>query len=187
MSDFRIISLPRKSSVLVMAPHGGLIEPGTSLIAKKIASKTYSFYAFEGLKKKNNWSLHVTSTQYDEPTALAMVKRAVTVVTIHGCREKSKFVCVGGLDSLLVEKISHLLNQNGFIVNPENERKFPAINPLNICNRGQSGKGVQLEISEGLRDELVIDKQKLSLFSKLIYDSIEKFVDKTISAIIFTH
>jgi phage replication-related protein YjqB (UPF0714/DUF867 family) len=29
--------------------------------------------------------------------------------------------------------------------------RFPGRHPRNICNRGRSGEGVQLELSEGLR------------------------------------
>ena len=32
--------------------------------------------------------------------------------------------------------------------------KYRGVNPKNICNRGATGKGVQLEISRGLRDDL---------------------------------
>jgi phage replication-related protein YjqB (UPF0714/DUF867 family) len=36
----------------------------------------------------------------------------------------------------------------------EENYKYRGRNPANICNRGANGKGVQLEISRGLRDNL---------------------------------
>jgi len=35
-----------------MAPHGGGIEPGTIDIADAIARSEYTFYAFQGIKKR---------------------------------------------------------------------------------------------------------------------------------------
>ena len=42
------------SGVLVVAPHGGGIEPGTSDIADGIAGRKHSFYCFKGIKKFGN-------------------------------------------------------------------------------------------------------------------------------------
>ena len=60
--DYRVrTSGPSGSDVLIIAPHGGLIEAGTSEIAGLIAGKVYRLFSFEGLKPRgSNRDLHVT-------------------------------------------------------------------------------------------------------------------------------
>jgi hypothetical protein len=78
---YRVLSRPRKATIAVIAPHGGKIEPGTSEIARKIAGADFSFYAFEGRKKRHNKSLHITSTRFDEPICLALIGGADCILT----------------------------------------------------------------------------------------------------------
>src|SRR5580698_7765372 len=87
--------LRNTSSTVVVAPHGGKIEPGTSEIAEAIAGQNLSFYAFEGDKGQNNASLHITSTNFDEPRCLALVARSVRVVAIHGKAGDDDVVLLG--------------------------------------------------------------------------------------------
>jgi phage replication-related protein YjqB (UPF0714/DUF867 family) len=60
---------------VIIAPHGGGIEPGTSEIADAIADNDFSFYAFEGLKAWANGPLHVTSTDSTSRAAWRLFKR----------------------------------------------------------------------------------------------------------------
>ncbi len=64
-----------------------------------------------------------------------------------------KFIYLGGLDKMLKESIADELVSRGIIV-PKGYGRFKGLNPDNICNRGANKKGVQLEISRGLRDDL---------------------------------
>jgi phage replication-related protein YjqB (UPF0714/DUF867 family) len=84
--DFRIDCRHRRSTVAIVAPHGGKIEPGTSTIAAAIAADDYCLYRFEGRKRRNNCDLHITSTQFDEPECLALISGCDQVVAIHGCQ-----------------------------------------------------------------------------------------------------
>lgn len=68
----------------VIAPHGSSIEPGTSEIAKAIASDDLDLYVFEGLKPVGNRDLHITSIRFDEPVGLKLLSAASRVVAIHG-------------------------------------------------------------------------------------------------------
>ena len=52
--DYRIRIQDLGSNITIIAPHGGLIEPITSLIAELIAGDRYNYYCFEGIKEKNN-------------------------------------------------------------------------------------------------------------------------------------
>jgi phage replication-related protein YjqB (UPF0714/DUF867 family) len=74
--DFRVRVRPSKSDTVIIAPHGGGIEPGTSEIAEAIAATDYSFYAFERRKHHGNGSLHITSSHFDEPQCIALVSNA---------------------------------------------------------------------------------------------------------------
>lgn len=103
---------------LVMAIHGGDVEPWTDEIADEIAqynrrcvyiggyfctlgTSVYQMIADvdEGETCepenggdpfiKDNRDLHITATNYDEPKALEMVDEAYTIVTIHGLADSS--------------------------------------------------------------------------------------------------
>jgi phage replication-related protein YjqB (UPF0714/DUF867 family) len=149
--DYRIrFRRTRGSRAAVIAPHGGGIEPGTSKIARLVAGRNFGFFLFEGLKGNGgNAVLHVTSQNFDEPSCLNVIKSARVVVAIHGCKTPSR-VCIGGLDDVLKDILMDELIAHGLpavIDCPE----FMAAHPMNICNRGSTKAGAQLEISPDLR------------------------------------
>ena len=153
-TDYEIEYVANHSNVLIVAPHGGKIECHTSAIAKAIAGKDFSYYTFKGVKQKGNRSLHITSHRFDEPTALAAVRKAETVLAIHGAKSRDgAFAMAGGLDRDLARKISLELDRAGFEVRAP-EPGMGALHPDNICNRGKRGKGAQLELSRVLRETL---------------------------------
>ncbi|MGA2468267.1 MAG: poly-gamma-glutamate hydrolase family protein, partial [Thermodesulfobacteriota bacterium] len=82
--DYRIRIELRDPRVLIMAPHGGKIEPMTAEVAESIAGMDYSFYSFDGLKVDGNSALHIESHFFDEPRALQAIEKADIVVTVHG-------------------------------------------------------------------------------------------------------
>ena len=151
-SDYRIDHRQGDSGIAIMAIHGGKIEPGVTPIADAVAGQHHSYYSFIGMKKNGNKALHITSVKFDEPLALSIASKSRTVLTIHGCRNRQPIVYIGGLNASLKTRIARILNNKGFTVN--NAAHLPGINRLNICNRGLSGEGVQLEISSGLRYRL---------------------------------
>jgi phage replication-related protein YjqB (UPF0714/DUF867 family) len=97
--DFRILCRARESNTVIVAPHGGAIEPGTSEIADAVASEDSSFYAFEGLKPDHNGDLHITSSRFDEPRCIALIESSVFVITIHGEASDLKAIYLGGRDA----------------------------------------------------------------------------------------
>jgi phage replication-related protein YjqB (UPF0714/DUF867 family) len=136
--------------VLIIAPHGGRIERGTSQLAALIAGDEFSLYRFEGFKPlQQNRDLHITSHNFDEPVALRLASRSTITLGIHGCKGK-RAIFVGGLDLTLKHGLTRALKQAGF---PASSRRheFPATHPLNICNRGKRAAGAQLEITLDLR------------------------------------
>lgn len=164
-SDYRINTVTTDSKVLVMAIHGGQIEGGTCQLAKAVAKKgDFNLYSFEGIKSKNNWDLHVSSTRFNEPRALKMVGKSSKTLSLHGCVGKNKITYMGGLDSVLGKKIEKNLKAAGFIV-----RKAPShLNGKiihNITNENKINKGVQLEITKGLRGSFIKDKVVLDRYA----------------------
>lgn len=167
--DFRISIQDVGSPITIVAPHGGKIEPRTSDLAKRIAKDDYNCYCFEGIKSNNNGCLHITSHQFDEPSALRIVSASDVVVAVHACTGNAGRVYLGGLDNVLRERIAEELEAKGIDVSTAHPR-FQGSNPNNICNRGAKKKGVQLEITRDLRDDL----GKVELISDAVRAALEK-------------
>lgn len=152
--DYLEITRDRGSPIVVLAPHGGGIERGTSEVAAAIAGDVYSLYCFEGLKRGDNDRLHITSTRFDAPRCVALVEEAQIAVTVHGCRDETPLVYVGGRHAPLKQRLIARLRQAGLRAQHDHNRAHAGRLPTNICNRGRAGRGVQLEISQGLREQL---------------------------------
>lgn len=139
------------SDVLIVAPHGGHIEIGTSELAAAIAGDDHSLYCFEGLRPYGCRELHVTSHRFDDPVALRMAERSSIVVSIHGCRGHAA-IHVGGLDRAFARSLTDALAAAHYPSGSEGH-PYPAVHPENICNRGRRGVGVQLEFTADLRHQ----------------------------------
>lgn len=161
--DFSIVYRQADRNIAVVAIHGGGIEPGTADIADAVAGMQYTYYALKGLKRKNNKILHLSSNRYDEPQGVQVSQNARVVLSIHGCREKNEIIFVGGKDLALRGRFISSLRSAGFVAVVSEVPGQRGINEKNICNRCKSGKGVQLEISRGLRDKMYEDLQRRSV------------------------
>jgi phage replication-related protein YjqB (UPF0714/DUF867 family) len=151
--DYTLSFRDTGSRVTILAPHGGKIEPRTSDLARRIAGDDYNFYCFEGIKDKDNACLHITSHRFDEPGAIKLVSKSELVVAVHACTGTAGLVHIGGLDEKLGGKIAKKLQDREIGVSKDHPR-FRGSNPNNICNRGATGMGVQLEVTRDLRDDL---------------------------------
>jgi len=144
---------------MVAAPHGGGIEPGTTEIARAIAEQKYSFYSVDGMKPKGNAVLHITSHRFDEPSFLKAADQHDGVAAIHGCdateRGSNVLIWVGGADDHLIDTAIKELQAAGYAAS--RDTFTPGREPKNVCNRGRSGCGLQLEISESFRRRLFRD------------------------------
>ena len=147
---YRCRAIQRQSGFAIIAPHGGGIEPGTTEIAQGIAGSRFSLYTFEGLKPNGNETLHITSTLFDEPECLQLVNASEVAIAIHGCSGDAKTIYLGGLHDELKIRLIDALVTAGFDARPAGHN-YAGRQPQNICNRGRSGCGVQIEISESLR------------------------------------
>jgi phage replication-related protein YjqB (UPF0714/DUF867 family) len=150
--DFCVSAVKREgSNVVIVAPHGGAIEPGTSEVAKEVAGNDLSLAIFEGIRPKGNKRLHITSTNFDEPRCVELAQNSDVVVAIHGEGSAGVSVFLGGKDDELGARLRTALERSGYAVKTHGNPSLQGLHDANICNRGRSGAGVQLELSLGLR------------------------------------
>lgn len=149
-TDYKIVNRKTASSTAVIAIHGGSIEPGTSELADNIAGTKHDFYSFYGIMSSNNTSLHITSTNFDEPIALDLVKNSNNTLSIHGFSSTTKLTYIGGLDKTLVAKVKTKLKAAGFLV-ADAPINLAGLETTNISNRNLRKAGVQIEVSSALR------------------------------------
>ncbi|WP_090271116.1 poly-gamma-glutamate hydrolase family protein [Thalassovita taeanensis] len=172
-SDYLKQAVKRASDCLIMAPHGGKIEPGTSELAKAVASEDHSLYLFEGIRKRPHSDLHVTSHKYDDEEAIDIVSEHAVVVAFHGRRDRDDpaTVHVGGLDAATRDAIINELALEGFNA-AVGCGELAGEHKNNICNRGSRSSGVQLEIPKSLRNDLLSEPDLFNKFSRAVRKAI---------------
>jgi phage replication-related protein YjqB (UPF0714/DUF867 family) len=167
--DFRIITgnLEQVTRCLVVAPHGGGIEPGTSEITCATASISgRAFYIFEGIRTRGNRQLHIDSTGFDEPTFLELATRCDFILSVHGANgNEESMIYVGGLykegKALLIDCLNAGLRAVGIAAVDATHHTggdgIAGLSTQNLTNRGRRRQGVQLEFSEAARRALFPD------------------------------
>lgn len=163
--DYTIEVTDKKHPISILAVHGGMIETGTSELTQLIAGNEFNQYHFKG----KNFSLHITSSKFDEPKALELAKKSQNCLSIHGfINDAKEAICIGGGDSENASLLAKEL-QNQF---PSIEiefpcKKYPGKDPSNIVNRCQN-TGIQLEMSGKLRRRLLNDSKAMNQLSEVI-------------------
>ncbi len=177
--DFQIRKQQRGSRVAIIAPHGWTIEPVTSRLAEATAGDSFSWYCFEGIKG-NRGNLHITSANFDEPQCLNLIAPCEIVLAIHGRKDAGDptTIFVGGLNEVQRDLLCSELKNAGFSATTAN-KKFRGRDRSNICNRGQQGMGVQLELPRSLRDRLDTDE---GLFSAFV-EALNRVIDRALGNI----
>ncbi len=161
--DFTIEIEDRNTDTVIVGIHGGFIEPDTELVVREIAGTDLSYYLFLGKERYQ----HITSSHFNEERCLHLVSKSKTVISIHGKQGEEAFVMLGGLAEPLIHKASKVLREEGFNVQqPEPDVMGESVG--NICNKGITGEGLQIELSRGLRNLFLNDKQQLVIFAKII-------------------
>ena len=108
-------------------------------------------YVFKGLRRSGNYAaLHLTSHRFDEPRCLELLANCDHVVAIHGCGGEAQQALLGGFDAELKAVVAQSIAALG-VETLLVDHPFPAIDPMNICNRGRRGVGVQIEMTMPLR------------------------------------
>ena len=152
--DYRIRVEERGGQGAVLAIHGGNIEADTAELAIELAGQDLDLYVFEAVAP----GLHLTSSHFDEPRALALARKNPHCITVHGMAEKSEAdpeVCIGGATDSLRQKTATELRASGIRVE-EPCRRLPGKDPRNVVNLCKEG-GVQLEMSQSFRRKLRSD------------------------------
>lgn len=171
-------SVGTNGRVLIIAPHAGKIEPGTSELSEQIAGNLFSYYLLEGALPNGNRDLHITSHRFDEPRALEALERCDFAVGIHGRSEHGdpSPIWLGGRDKELIELLVVRLGAAGYQTRI-GDHEFPAMEQTNVCNRGKSGKGAQLELPPGIRDELKSNPEKMKLLANAVRTAISEHLE----------
>lgn len=172
---FQIISHASPiAKLLCMAIHGGAIEPGTKEFVWQLHNiiPQTSLYVFDSAlpwapNQYGNDSHHITSTKFDEPTALAMAQAHEVIVSVHGCEGHKPAILLGGLDENLKINLAHIFENNGLCVERDNH-KYPGKSVNNICNKSITGQGVQLELTQALRQNSELLKKAALLTAKIL-------------------
>ncbi len=172
--DFEIKLRTGTTQSLVMAIHGGTIEPGTSELADATAGEKHSYYSFTGLVD-DYVSLHLTSTEFNEPRLLVLTQQAQNCLGLHGLKDDQIDFCIGGANVEKRKRYLKLLSQ-----------KFPKWRSCELCcppNLGTSSKnivnkcqlsGVQIEMGSTLRLELKQNSAFMKELSTLLSLELEK-------------
>ncbi len=146
----RLVVARAGANVVLLAPHGGRIEPRTDELAQAIAATDFSLYCFRSKRPKHEANLHITSHNFDDPACLSLVAKHKWAVAIHGCSATGERVFLGGRDATLVEDLASALCSAG--VRPEvGGHAYPGTHPKNICNRTATSAGAQIELSMRFR------------------------------------
>jgi phage replication-related protein YjqB (UPF0714/DUF867 family) len=160
---------------VILAPHGGGIERGTSELCLAVAGYhpanlpitppagvTYDYWMFEGIREGGNADLHVTSTGCDDLVAVLLCAGALGALSLHGFKPENldpprspdeQVVFVGGCDDLLRDLLVEALHDVNLPVEAA-VGELDGDSVCNIVNRTLRGKGAQLELSEPLRDTM---------------------------------
>ncbi len=166
--DYRISTIVRPNShVLIIAPHGGSIERRTSEIARSLTGDDHSLYLFEGIDPNGTFdTLHITSHRFDEPSCIELVQQFPCAISVHGCSGDREEIFLGGLNLVLRKLFYESLSFAGLTVF-NGEHKFQGTHPMNICNRGSTNQGIQIEFSDALRGSRN-EKQAISVLRETL-------------------
>jgi phage replication-related protein YjqB (UPF0714/DUF867 family) len=129
------------------------------------------------MRSDNFCFLHITSTNFDELLALQLVEASKIVIAVHGRKDKcnnkedASTIWLGGCDKKLRNATGEALQRGNFEVTTDH--CLPGIEQNNICNRGQTKGGVQLELPDSLRRKLVKCGSRLKTFAAAVQGAIE--------------
>lgn len=130
------------------------IEPGTSELARAVAGELFSLYLFEGRKSAGNSDLHITSTNFDEPSGLSLVGGSDVAIAMRGCQGSDEVIYLGGKHRVLTDKLAKTFKRGGFVIDVHRNPMLQGTDRRNSCNRGRSGMWIQFELTMALRDWL---------------------------------
>ena len=185
-TDWIINSIDRNSNVIITAIHGGAIEPATTELAELTAEKGgFDYFTFKAIRTKGNAELHVTSRHYDEPKLMKMIANNQYAIAIHGCKGEDEIVYMGGKDEQLMDEMTAEFEKLGIIVRQAPSHMSGAHDD-NIVNCCKTEKGVQLELTSGIRKKLFENerynkksRENSSNWAQFMYDFADAIINAT--------
>jgi phage replication-related protein YjqB (UPF0714/DUF867 family) len=168
------LDLPK---TVVLAPHGGGIERGTSELCLAVAGYhpanlpqtppagvTYDYWMFEGVRGDFNAPLHVPSIGCDDQMAVSLCAGACNALSLHGfdpeppLADDAQVILLGGKDDALRDLLLTGFRTAGLtVIDAAENAELDGDDPRNIVNRTRRGEGAQLELSTPLRDAMFTD------------------------------
>jgi hypothetical protein len=129
--------------------------------------------------------MHITSTHFDDSRALYLVRNYPRAVSLHGMNDgaSNRSICVGGASSELINRFIDHVNANRSlslqtssleVINAQNDngkcKGLGGTSLSNIVNKTQLKSGLQLEMSMGVRSDIIIAGHPMR---KLVFDAIQ--------------
>jgi phage replication-related protein YjqB (UPF0714/DUF867 family) len=171
---------------VILAPHGGGIERGTSELCLAVAGYhpanlpqtppagvTYDYWMFEGVREDDNRELHVTSTGCDDDMAVSLCAGSLNALALHGFSPKppdfsedEQVVLVGGAtpdstrNPLRDYLLAGLCDAQFDARDSAGHGELDGNASCNIVNRTMLGTGAQLELSTPLRDAMYTEHSR---------------------------
>ena len=160
----------RAGQVAFLAPHGGLIEPGTEELARTLAGATGSalyVLSYRGTPGDAE-RFHLSSAAYDPADSPALARclaASDTAIALHGYEGPAR-VIVGGRNTKFAATIAKRLQQ---ALAPDYEvvwgnkapRKLAGTARHNIVNRFRLA-GVQIELPHRFREQVLAARRRHS-------------------------
>ncbi len=139
-----------------MSPHGGRIEGGVSEIVRSFRDD-YSTYLFEGLKTHDNQTLHITSTRFDEPSAVESIKQSTIMLSQFTVIKATRKILLSEEATGSGRKIGESSRTKRIFCRIGNLKTgLAGVDTENINNQAQTGLSIQLEISREQREAFLI-------------------------------
>jgi len=171
---------------VILAPHGGGIERGTSELCLAVAGYhpanlpqtppagvTYDYWMFEGVREDDNRELHVTSTGCDDDMAVSLCAGSLNALALHGFSPKppdfsedEQVVLIGGAapdstrNPLRDYLLAGLCDAQFDARDSAGHGELDGNDSCNIVNRTMLGMGAQLELSTPLRDAMFTEHSR---------------------------
>lgn len=182
VSNYTIKTNDIGSDTTILGIHGGGIEKGTSELVEALGGYgRYNTYSFEGLKPTDNGSLFIKAINFDEPSAVRLVRNSDYTVSVIGAQGDGEVTYVGGQNKMLAELIKLHLTAKGYNVETLNiPDRIAGVMNSNIGNKNklfndnyQIG-GVQIAVTKGLREKLATDSGTLNDYSSTINQALSE-------------
>jgi len=176
--DYKIESYRSSvSDILIAMPHWWFIEPGSTEVWTAIAKFwNHSWYSFSGCMRRNNYALHITSNNFDEPLFTQLTEGMRRIIWVHWYWfywwEIHDNVIIWWWDETLRDILIQKLQTAWYdALDFTKSTPFKGQWASNVCNRWKK-PGIQIELSQAFRRRLLRNESQMEDFAQNINDTI---------------